>query len=489
MFSVSGHFMRGQQRVAQTFGQRAKGNNNIPGSSDSGISPQLDCDVVNSSSSRQSHADSMTSSISFELDRGYSRHILESQLMENYVRNVVTLLQPVPHDQNTYSSLYVRNALLGAAKLRDGLAPQNSGRVAIFFSLLATSAFNLRGTNAVSSFDGVARSLRLKAFDWLQMALEELSELDHKKRDVPRPAVSRMYEAAISAILTLITSDIMEGSMSEYRVHLDGANRICKQLRDTDQSIELDRRLVTIPSFLTVLSNTTSVDLLPIPWSTKNAFPDPRSNIFNDGCGLEITYGITATLANYLNQITILSQHISYFLSQSLPIYPTLLSSCHDFSKTLSSWSLDSENLPSLSADNCNVLLAKAHFLSFALSLRIYFYTRVLPCTEAEMALYVQNVAEYLTEIEAVKAQQEGNKLGLTASIMWPGFIASCEAGPDARDVWHQWWEGMLKYPIGNISKLWMVVKEAWAMRDNGLKEVPAWMPVLKRTGTKILAV
>jgi arginine metabolism regulation protein II len=431
----------------------------------------------------------MTSSISFELDRGYCRNILESQLMENYVHNVVTLLQPIPHRHNTYSSLYVPNALLGSAKLRGGLARGSSGKIAIFFSLLATSAFNLRGTNTTSSFDEVARTLRLKAFDWLQMALEELSELDHGERDVSRFTVSHMYETAISAILTLITADIMEGSMTEYLVHLDGVNKICDQLRDGDQSIELDQRLVTISSFLTVLSATTSIDLLPMPWPTKNAFSHSRSNIFNDGWGLEITYGITATLANYLQQITTLSQHISYFISQSLPIYPTLLSACHDFSKTLSSWSIESENLSSLPAANCNIFLAKSHILAFAQSLQIYFHTRVLPCTDAEMAQYVQCVAEYLTEIEAVRVQQEGNKLDLTASIMWPGFIASCEAGPDARDVWHQWWNGMLKYQIGNISKLWVVVKEAWAMRDEGLKEVPAWMPVLRCTGTKILAV
>lgn len=428
----------------------------------------------------------MTSTISFELDKRYRQNILESQLMENYVRNVATLLQPIPHSQNTYSSLYVPNALLGSATLRGGPTRGGSGRVAIFFSLLATSAFNLRATNMASTFDEVARTLRLKAFNWLHMALEELPELDHGKMDLCGPAVSQMYESAISAILTLITADIMEGSMNEYQVHLSGVNRICKQMRN--QSIELDRRLVTISSFLTVLSDTTSVDLLPIPWSTRNAFPNSASNMFTDGCNLEVTYGITATLANYLHQVTILSQNVSHFISQNLPIHPTLLSACHEFSKTISSWSIDCENLASLPAANCNVFLGKIHILAFAQSLQIYFHTRVLPCADPAMALYVQRVAEYLMEIEAVRAKQ-GINFNVTASIMWPGFIASCEAGPDSRDIWHEWWEGMRKYQIGNISKLWMVVKQAWAMRDEGLKEVPAWMPVLRCTGTKILAV
>lgn len=486
MFSVLGPSMRSQRRTKQSFAQKPKRNNNPTEKSGSEIFYRHSLYGIGSSSAGYSHMDSITSSISFELDKGYCRDILEGQLMENYVRNVATLLQPIPHSQNTYSSLYVPIALLGSATLRGGPTRGGSGRVAILFSLLATSAFNLRATNNAGAFDEVARTLRLKAFDWLQMALEELPELDHGTRDVCGSAASQMYESAISAILTLITADIMEGSMSEYQVHLNGVNRICKQMRD--QSIEPDRRLVTISSFLTVLSDTTSVDLRPVPWSTTNAFPNSGSNMFTDDCNLEVTYGITATLANYIHQVTILSQNISHFISQNLPIHPTLLSACYEFSKTISSWSIDWENLTSLPAANCNVSLGKIHILAFAQSLKIYFHTRVLPCTDSEMALYVQRVAEYLMEIEAVRAQQ-GRILDITASIMWPGFIASCEAEPDARDIWYEWWEGMQKYQIGNISKLWSVVKHAWAMRDEGLKEVPAWMPVLRCTGTKILAV
>ncbi|OBT45078.1 hypothetical protein VE00_05177 [Pseudogymnoascus sp. WSF 3629] len=485
LFSVSGPSVHDQQRPKESVEQIPRSNNTSLDKSDSVIYRHSSYDM-NSSSTNHSLMGSISSSISFGLDKGYRQSILEGQLMENYVRNVATLLQPIPHSQNTYSSLYVPNALLGSATLRGGPTRGGSGTVAIFFSLMATSAFNLRATNKTNTFDEVARTLRLKAFDWLQMALEELPELNHSKKDVCRSGVSQMYESAISAILTLITADIMEGSMSEYQVHLNGVNRICKQMRD--QSIELDGRLVTISSFLTVLSDTTSVDLLPIPWSTRNGFPNPGSNMFTDGCDLEVTYGITATLANYLHQVTILSQNISYFISQNLPIHPTLLSACHEFSKTISSWSIDQENLSSLPAANCNVSLGKIHILAFAQSLQIYFHTRVLPCTDSEMALYVQRAAEYLMEIEAARAQQ-GRNLDLTASIMWPGFIASCEAEPGARDIWYEWWEGMRKYKIGNISKLWTVVKQAWAMRDEGLKEVPAWMPVLRCTGTKILAV
>ena len=103
----------------------------------------------------------------------------------------------------------------------------------------------------------------------------------------------------------------------------------------------------------------------------------------------------------------------------------------------------------------------------------------------------VQRVAEFLTHIEYIKATHMANvDAKVTASVTWPGFIASCEAeSGHSREMWCQWWETMLQYQIGNIAHLWVIVKDAWALRDAGCREVPAWMAVLRRTGRRIIAV
>ena len=92
MFSVLGPSMRGERRTKQSFVQNPRSNNNTPDESVSWMFSRHGSYGMSSSSTGYSHVDSMTSTISFELDKRYRQNILESQLMENYVRNVATLL-------------------------------------------------------------------------------------------------------------------------------------------------------------------------------------------------------------------------------------------------------------------------------------------------------------------------------------------------------------------------------------------------------------
>jgi hypothetical protein len=106
------------------------------------------------------------------------------------------------------------------------------------------------------------------------------------------------------------------------------------------------------------------------------------------------------------------------------------------------------------------------------------------------MRVHIDRVARHLIEIEEIKSRA-GYDHNISATITWPGFIASCEAERGhCREVWYRWWHGMLQYGIGNIAELWKVVQQAWAIRDNeGLKETPAWVPVLRRSCQRILVV
>lgn len=284
--------------------------------------------------------------------------------------------------------------------------------------------------------------------------------------------------------------------MSEYWIHLEGVNRFARQLRsEVEESSWIDR-LIAISSFLSTLANTTSVNLPPIPWSDDSlVVPDLSysNSLVTDG--LEFAYGITPTLANLMRRVVVLSQHISYYVSNSTHLPPRLTSACMSFSKTLSQWSIDSEPLSNLlsgtEADiDVALLLAKNHILAFAHALRVYYHTRILPCSPSDMQVYVARVASHLITIEEIKFRA-GYDYNIAATITWPGFIASCEAekGP-ARDVWYRWWNGMIKYRIGNIAHLWKIVQEAWTLKDEeGSTELPAWMPVLRRSGKRILAV
>ncbi|KIW10432.1 hypothetical protein PV08_11396 [Exophiala spinifera] len=474
----------------------------------------------------------------FDMDSDLFQEPIIRRLMDNYVNVCAKVLPPLPHPENLYSTIYVPQAMAGASSLLPPSVDHGPTKVpasneAIFYAVLATSAFHLRRDKAENGLelDVLARGFRAKAFESLQKALREPSPSQYGEGaggGAPRGDVSSFssvhLEAILSAMLTLTTMDVMEGSMSEYWIHLGGMGPLARELlqREEHHATPKIARLITMSTFLSTLASTTSLDLAELPWSAaeQHYYYDNDGDGDGDGddttekrpydvsCrdyyGLEFAYGITPRLANLMHHVVTLGQHISYYVSRSDAFPPTLISACRRLSDDISSWSIESEAIddvilppgssPARSAGTSSLSftaqLAKHHIFAFARGLRVYYHTRILPCRPSDMRLHIDRVAEHLVEIEELKLRA-GYDHNLCATITWPGFIAACEAerGP-SRDVWYRWWTGMLQYGIGNIAELWQVVQEAWELKDvHGVNEVPAWVPVLRKRGQRILAV
>lgn len=289
----------------------------------------------------------------------------------------------------------------------------------------------------------------------------------------------------------------MEGSMSEYWIHLDGLERLARQLRDDGKASPIIDRLIANSAFLSTVASTTSMDLPSIPWQDDNIdLGDLEDELSGVHHGLEVTYGITHSLARLMRQIVKRSQNISYYVSQDMALPETLVNACTNLSEAISHWSIESEPLSQLFLldsnphSNTSLLLARNHLLAFAHGLRVYYHTRIFPCSEPEMSYYVDLVAQRLISIEEIKSEAQYDS-NVAATITWPGFIASCEAKQgQEREVWSRWWNGMLRHRIGNIPHLWNIVQKAWALRDDeGSTEVPGWMPALRVTGKRVLAI
>lgn len=135
------------------------------------------------------------------------------RLMKNYVLNVADVLPPLPHPESPYASVYVPNALVGAANLVFGVGDLGtdlpSSNVAVFYALLATSAFQLRGSvgRTDSGFDLIGRSFRAKAYASLQKALEE--------PPVPNEnySLSKSYGFPVSHFETVLSAMLAFSSM------------------------------------------------------------------------------------------------------------------------------------------------------------------------------------------------------------------------------------------------------------------------------------
>lgn len=278
--------------------------------------------------------------------------------------------------------------------------------------------------------------------------------------------------------------------MTEFYIHLSGI----AQLREkwNIDSPEIDR-LMNIHLFLTTIARSTSIVELPQPWYESSInLPSVQYHPPSASDGLIFTYGISTTLLQIMHCMVTISEHLAYYVQQRREHPAGLRQACDDSYSTLLRWFGSHEatqNIPSAEPDPVQSLRARFNLLAFAHAMKVYYHTRILPCSSVETKLYVREVAHCLTQIELLKSEGNASKnTGVT--ISWPGFVASCEAerGKE-RDVWYQWWENMTKYGIGNISRLWEVVQEAWRLRDEGYQETPAWMPVLRQGGFRILAV
>lgn len=277
--------------------------------------------------------------------------------------------------------------------------------------------------------------------------------------------------------------------MDQFWAHLDASMRICDHLRPVAWDRPRSRSMINICNFLHVISESTNWSLVPIPWQESSPTTLAAMPLFYEDGTLETTYGITADLAGLISRITRLAQTIRYYNTNSISPPPDLQNAREHLAIAVESLSTDQDaaGIPQDCDEHVRTLLAE-HIDAFALGIEVYYHVSVGSCSEARLDDLVQEIGCKLNMIEEQKKSTE-RRYEKTATIMWPGFIAACEARQDRRDIWRRWWSDMASYGIGNIAVLWNIVQEAWSLRDSGSDISPAWLPVLRAKEKFILAV
>lgn len=247
--------------------------------------------------------------------------------------------------------------------------------------------------------------------------------------------------------------------------------------------------MINICNFLRVISESTNWSLALIPWEgSSTTTPAAMPLLYEDGT-LETTYGITVGLAKLISRITRLAQTMRYYSDQSISPPPELQIARGNLAAAIESLPApqDVAGIPQDCDELVRTLLAD-HIDAFALGIKVYHHVSLGSCSQERLDDLVQEVGSKLNMIEDQKQSTE-ERYAKTATMMRPGFVASCEARQDHRDLWRRWWSDMASYGIGNIEALWTIVQESWLLRDSGSDISPAWLPVLRANGKFILAV
>ena len=197
-------------------------------------------------------------------------------------------------------------------------------------------------------------------------------------------------------------------------------------------------------SFMGILARSTDPYITPKPWTKSDATTIDtllKSSPFPPGANsLEFTYGTTSTVASYLYLTILLSQHLAFCHLHRLPTPLPLQQACSSLEEAITTWSIAQESLVSVPKTDYETLsLVTCHVLAFHASVAVYFHTLIRPCSLSLLRSYNKTCISNLLAAEALKCSHSA-RMGWNsmAPIVWPGFIAACEAGPEQRPLWRE---------------------------------------------------
>ncbi|KAL4746299.1 hypothetical protein BDW72DRAFT_207483 [Aspergillus terricola var. indicus] len=336
-----------------------------------------------------------------------------TMLMDHYMQHVVHLMQPVSHPRNPFKTVYLPLALHGSSQLET---------VRTSHSLIA-----------------------------LQSALA---------------TKSTPYRDLMTAILSLVSADIMDGGMDDHWIHLEAG---IKLLASRHYSLVVSREtslLNNICKMLHLFRQTTLVHTELKAWPGYDHVP--RGADFDT---LEPTGAIF--------RIYRLDQYLAYYREQGRPYPDSLLQSCETLGGELCSYTVNSESfaeMDSTEAEPHMIDITRAQAKAFQGAALIYYYRSIQQCTRSRLQREQQEIAF-------------GKEGALPAPISWPAFVASCEAVGEQRRQWDRWWSRVRVYGMGNYSKQHATVYRVWRSLDADLDESMDWREALAAMGLRILPV
>jgi arginine metabolism regulation protein II len=138
-------------------------------------------------------------------------------LLDHYINRVIPIMTVVTHPKNPWRTIYLPRALSAVGDLIS-LGRTSSARNALLHALLASSAFNLKsrfpdGSDAQKHYFQLGVRLKSEAYIWLGDCLG---------RDLSK----QKYKDVVTAVLSMVTIDVLWGSMSDCQLHLAAVESI-----------------------------------------------------------------------------------------------------------------------------------------------------------------------------------------------------------------------------------------------------------------------
>ncbi|TID23832.1 hypothetical protein CANINC_003124 [Pichia inconspicua] len=141
-------------------------------------------------------------------------------LLNYYIEDVADMMTVIPLAKNPWKFIYFPRALMAIGEL-SSLGKTSNARNGLLNALLAVSAFNLqskfvRGSDEMKFYVDLGIQLRRQANEFVERCMEE---------DI----LNQKYKDVLTAVLSMVTIDVVWGTMSSCKIHLDHCERIIEK--------------------------------------------------------------------------------------------------------------------------------------------------------------------------------------------------------------------------------------------------------------------
>ena len=174
-------------------------------------------------------------------------------LLNHYIRNVARVMTVVTHEKTAWKTIYLPRALSAIGELV-GLGSCSSPRRALLHALLSISSFHLasklpENSDQKNHYMSLGVSLKNQALQHLHTCLQTESLATVKHKDI------------MTAMLSMVTIDVVSGEMKECRLHLQGCKHLVNKRRESGRPISKKALVLhRISSFLCLMQNATTLN-------------------------------------------------------------------------------------------------------------------------------------------------------------------------------------------------------------------------------------
>jgi hypothetical protein len=357
----------------------------------------------------------------------------QRELIHHWVTFVSWHLVPVDGPDNPFRSVLTPMALEGL----NSSAQESNGRVALFHSLCATSAYS-RG-----QLLNDARALTLAAKHY-HLAL---CHLRHSLASLTGADLDAQRDSIVATITMFSVMDMVTGRSSEWRTHVEGGVSLLPtvdgRIWNSDKSTSM-----IYQSYLAV-ATLCNIEL------------PPAIAVESEGCScyvLDTLFGLTRPILQYIIKLNSLLSRTA-----AGDVDSELLNQLEEETRQNSPETISLGSM----ADPLARQLARHHAFVFHYASRIHFERIVRRTSPVELQDLVAQAVEHFEEIERLGADMVG------CTLIWPPFIVACEClRPDLQNRMLDWYKVKRRHGFLNLEISKNLAQEVWRRRNEALNDI-----------------